>query len=258
MSDRALRFAAVTGGDSGIGRAVAQALARSGWLIAVMDRHRPTEGAFADRVIDYQVDVTSEEEVNGALADFAARGQGCLDLLVNSAGLLATGDFESLPLSTYANLLNVNNFGVAVCCAKAYPYLLTSAQRGRRPCVVNLASASALAGIPSMAIYSASKFWVTGFTEALAAEWRDRGIAVRDVLPPFVDTPMLRGRDDNRLLARLGATLTAEQTAGEVLRAARGGPPHRLVTVKLQAAAFLIRFVPRAVVIRLLGAAAGH
>ncbi len=154
---------------------------------------------------------------------------------MNCAGLLYTDHFEDQPSERIAQLLAVNNLGVADCCQAALPLLKQSVRNGGRPSFVNLSSASAVFGIPSMAVYSASKFWVRGFTEALAGEWASHGKAVRDVMPPFLRTPMLHASADNPFVKTLGVDLSPEAVARQVLAAADSGPLHRLVSFRFKA-----------------------
>lgn len=247
----AARFALVTGAGSGIGREIARALARENWFVGLVDVDAEAVAALATEIGEgataIVADVSNAESVGKAFAAYAEKSGGKLDLLVNNAGLLFTGNFEDQPLDRLAQLLAVNNLGPALCCRTALPMLIASARRGGRSAVVNLASASAIFGIPSMAAYSASKFWVRGFTEALAGEWARYGISVRDVIPPFVNTPMLKGGQDHLLMKRLGVNLEPEAVAKQVLIAARRGPLHRFVTLDLKALKLISHILPAAV-----------
>ena len=190
-------------------------------------------------------DISDPLVVAGMISTIETHWLGRLDLLVNSADLLWSGNFEDQNQANVATILAVNNAGLALCTHAAFPLLRRSAEAGGRPVVVNMSSASAVFGTPSLAVYSASKFWVRGFTEALAVEWARHGIAVRDVMPSFVDTPMVRdGLQANRIRGKMGTNLTADQVAEEVCAAVSGGPLHRLVTVKLKILALLSRFLP--------------
>ena len=233
------RHALVTGAGSGIGRAVATTLIRHGWVVGLVDVDKAAIYTLA-RQLGVQAwamvaDVSDYASVQQALNTYGQHHDGRLDLLVNSAGLLHMGHFEDQAPQHMARLLAVNNLGMAHCCYAALPLLQRSAAHGLRPAVVNLSSASAITGIPSMAVYSASKFWVSGFTEALASEWARHGIAVRDVMPPFVQTPMLAGGAHNRFIQRLGVNLEPNEVAHQVLRAAKGGPLHRPISWRLKA-----------------------
>ena len=128
---------------------------------------------------------------------------------------------------------------------------------GQQPTVINLASASAIVGIPGLAIYSASKFWIKGFTEALSSEWKRHGIVVRDVFPPFVNTPMLDVGKDSLWIRRMGVNLEPDEVARQILKAAKTGPLHRYITWNLKSLQIASRVVPsralRAIVAKLGG-----
>ena len=228
------RFALVTGAGSGIGRSIATRLLQEGWKVALVDLNlqtiEPTAQNHRGFAVAIAADVSNANSVEQAFAKLGEFSGGTLDLLVNNAGLLYTGDFEDQPLDHLHRILAVNNLGPALCCRCALPMLKKSVQRGRYPAVVNMSSASSVFGIPSMAVYSASKFWVRGFTEALASEWKRHGIAVRSVVPPFVNTPMLQANKDHLLMKRLGINLGPDAVAKQVLTAARRGPLHRSVS----------------------------
>lgn len=257
------RFALVTGAASGIGNATVRRLVKQGWTVGALDLDRETvlaaTAGLGKEVIPLAADVTDFQAVQQEIESFVRQTKTMqLDLLVNSAGLLYSGHFEDQPATRLGLLLAVNNAGMAHCCQAAFPWLRSCAQAGGRPAVVNLSSASSVAGIPSMAVYSASKFWVRGFTEALSVEWSRFGIAVRDVMPPFVRTPMLDGRKENRFIKVLGVGLTADDVATEVLKAAEGGPLHRRVTLKFKLACALVRFIPGRWVRAILAAIGGY
>jgi NAD(P)-dependent dehydrogenase (short-subunit alcohol dehydrogenase family) len=242
------RIALVTGAGSGIGRSIAKLLAREGWRVAVVDVHGDAVETLAreigDDAVAISADVSNPVSVQSAFETVAERFDGTLDLLVNCAGLLYTGDFEDEPQDHLIRMLAVNNLGPALCCRAALRLLRKSAQLGRRPAVVNLSSASSIIGIPSMGVYSASKFWVRGFTEALASEWARHGIAVRSVVPSFVNTPMVQGGKEHLLMRRLGIDLQPDEVAKQVLIAARRGPLHRPVSLSFRVLLLISHVVP--------------
>ena len=248
----ATRHALVTGAASGIGCAVARLLAEQGWTVGMVDLDEGAVGRLASELgsntMPLAADVTDPVSVANAFARFGQYVDGNLDLLVNCAGLLYTGHFEEQPASQIARLLAVNNLGLAHCCQSALPLLKSSAALGRQPAVVNLSSAASIIGIPSMATYSASKFWVRGFTEALASEWARYGVAVRDVLPPFVNTPMLETSRENLFVKRLGVNLSPQDVAQHVLAASASGPLHHAVSWRFKLLLALVRVVPPALV----------
>ena len=212
----------ITGAAAGIGRATALRFAAGGWFVGVYDVD--TQGLDSllreipqGQAIAATLDVRDAHVFGAALAAFFDAAGGRLDLLFNNAGLLATGDFESIALARHQALVDVNLKGVINGCALALPFL----QRTPQSAVINMCSASAVYGTPAFASYSATKFAVKGFTEALDIEWARHGIRVMDLLPLFVATPMLAQIGEAPAsVERLGVRLSADDIAGAVWRAA--------------------------------------
>ena len=255
-------YALVTGAGSGIGKAIAQELIAKGWKVGLVDVNETAIAALASELgasaKAMVADISDPASVAQLFDSFSTFSGGQLDLLVNNAGLLFTGHFEDQPLDHLCRLLMVNNLGPALCCRSALPLLQKSASMHRRPAVVNLSSASSVFGIPSMALYSASKFWVRGFTEALASEWQRHGIGVRCVVPPFVNTPMLQANKNHLLMNRLGIDLEPGEVARQVLMAAKRGPLHRPVSWRFKALLALKFILPSSVMRFVLARLAGY
>lgn len=257
------RIALVTGAGSGIGRATAELLVKEGWQVVLVD----VNGDAVERASHElgpqtwftTCDLSNIDAVDTLMQQVAARTGGRLDLLVNNAGLLWSGNFKDQPPQNIARVTTVNTIALAICTRLAFPLLKASADAGGKPIVINLSSASAVAGIPSLAIYSASKFWVRGFTDALAVEWRGQGITVRDVMPPFVHTPMMSGdAAANPFHVRMGANLSPNDVARAILASTRGGPVHRYITFKLQLTRLLVAILPNAWTHRALAVIGGY
>jgi NAD(P)-dependent dehydrogenase (short-subunit alcohol dehydrogenase family) len=181
----------ITGAGSGIGRATAQLFAARGWRIGVADVSesgiRETLALLpADRAHGYPMDVRSVEDWEEVLAAFTAASGGRLDVLMNNAGIAAGGPFAEIAPDALDRVIDVNFRGVAYGARIAHAYLEASGG-----VLLNTASASAIYGSAGLAAYSATKFAVRGLTEALDAEWAADGIKVRDLLPGFIDTPLL-------------------------------------------------------------------
>jgi len=209
----------ITGAAAGIGRATATMFAHNGWYVGLADIDeiglktlRETLGN--DNCQTFRLDVTSEQDWSDALSRFTSTS-GRLDALVNNAGILVSGPFESIPLSRQNALVDINIKGVMTGCHTAYPYM--KATPGA--CIVNLASASAIYGQPSLATYSATKFAVKGLTEALNLEWEKDDIRVIDILPLFVKTAMVTDMDAQSI-RNMGVHLTADDVASQIFRAA--------------------------------------
>jgi NAD(P)-dependent dehydrogenase (short-subunit alcohol dehydrogenase family) len=242
------RSVLVTGAAHGIGRATAELFAREGWLVGLYDVdvdgvHEVRAGLPGAATVGGHLDVTDADGWSRALAAFASHAGGSLDVLVNNAGVIASGAFADIPLPLQRRVVDVNLGGLVTGCASAFPYL----RRGS--CVVNLASASALYGQPGLATYSATKAAVCALTEALDLEWEAQGIRVVDVLPLFVETGMVRQVRGVRSLQTLGVRLTPEDVAAAVRLAvddrSRVRGPHRAVGRQAQVLAATARLGPQ-------------
>ena len=219
----------ISGAASGIGAATARLFHARGWRVGLLD---VDEGALAALAAELggawyaPLDVIDAAAVQAAVAEFCAQGGGQLRLLFNAAGILRTGAFVDIELEQHTRLVQINVLGVLNLCHAAFAYL--KATPGAQ--VINMGSASALYGVPQLASYSASKFAVRGLTEALELEWREHGIRVGDLMPPFVDTPMVRSQVQRpAVMQRLGVRLEAEQIAEAAWKQAHASAVHRPV-----------------------------
>lgn len=225
----------ITGAASGIGKETATLFAERGWYVGLYDIREPALQALyhalkGERCCYQALDVADPDSVQAALDHFAAHTGGRLHVLFNSAGVFATGPFETLEQDTHHRMMDVNVKGVLNCMYLAFPLLRKTP--GAR--VINMASASAVYGTPDLASYSASKFAVRALTEALHIEWARHGIIVSDILPPFVDTPMVQQARKTKSMERLGIHLTPEQIAGIVWKATHGTRIHWVVTAQFK------------------------
>lgn len=247
----------ITGAASGIGRATADLFYNAGWRVGLFDI---AESPLLEMARTYDrercriqvVDVTQADQVEKAFAQFM-QGIGQLDVLFNCAGVLEIGDFETIPLQRHHQILDINNKGVLNCSYLALPYLKNAP--GAR--VINMSSASSLYGIPGLTSYSASKFWVKGFTEALNMEWSRYGIHVSDVEPPFVKTPMLNGKQA-KIIDRMGVNLVAGDIAHAVLAAASDEAIHHPVSGQYKAMRTLRKYLPDAATRTLIKLMSGY
>jgi NAD(P)-dependent dehydrogenase (short-subunit alcohol dehydrogenase family) len=187
--------AIVTGGDSGIGRAVAVAFAREGADVAIAyldDRAAAAETrkqieAAGRRCLAVQADVGIEAEVQRFYQE-AIPMLGALDILVNNAGTEQRGKWEDYPLEAWERLLRTNLIG--------YFLMIREALRGdhlrRGGRIINTGSIQGIEGSPTDPAYSTTKGGIHAMTKSLAKYLVERGILVNCVAPGPVDTPMLR------------------------------------------------------------------
>ncbi len=188
------RTAAVTGGASGIGRAVALALARDGATVAVLDVNVQGAadvareiGALGGRALAVSCDVTSTAGVAAAAADVRA-AFGPTHVLVNSHGIAGFGTVPTLAEAEWLRMIDVHLHGVFRTCT-AFAGDMLEAGWGR---IVNVSSVGGLRGGPMLVHYAAAKAGVIGFTKALAIDLGPKGVTVNAIAPGLVDTPMLR------------------------------------------------------------------
>jgi len=196
MADRLRgKRAIVTGGDSGIGRAVAVAFAREGADVAIT-WHTDGKGAQATcrlveaagrRCVALQADVGSEADVARFYAEAIPR-LGGLDILVNNAGTEQRGRWEDYPVEAWERLLRTNLIGYFLMVREALRG--GHLQRGGR--IINTGSIQGIEGSPTDPAYSTTKGGIHAMTKSLAKYLIDRGILVNCVAPGPVDTPMLR------------------------------------------------------------------
>ncbi|HKG59269.1 MAG TPA: SDR family NAD(P)-dependent oxidoreductase [Pyrinomonadaceae bacterium] len=200
------RTAVVTGAASGIGRAIAVSLARRGCNLAIADID---EAGLADtaemirdvRVSRHRLDVANRVAV-AQFPDVVAAEHGGADVLVNNAGVAVGGTFEQVSDEDFEWLFEINFWGV-VRMTRAFLPLLRASEDAR---VVNLSSVYGLVAPPEQTAYSASKFAVRGFSEALRHELDGSGVGVSVVHPGGIATSIVKN-------ARLPAGVTEDEIA---------------------------------------------
>ena len=202
-----MKTAVVTGGSSGIGKAIAERLRKDGHQVAVLDLN-PSGGE-----LEYEVDVSYRTQVDDAFAQVREQ-LGPVTILVNGAGLELYKRFHNIDFATWQKVVDVNLGGVFHCVQAALPDML-EAGWGR---IVNISSSSAQSGQQFMAPYVSSKAAVNGLTKSLALEYGPSGITVNAVPPGFVETPMLHRSAEKGLL---GGTIEEHIQRTPVRRAGR-------------------------------------
>jgi NAD(P)-dependent dehydrogenase (short-subunit alcohol dehydrogenase family) len=174
----------VTGGASGLGAAVAQAVANRGGTPVIFDLDAPANGFRSERV-DLSRTRDAEEAVNRV-----AERHGGLDGVVTAAGTDACGRLEDVPAATWERVVAVNLLGTAAVARAALPHLERSEGR-----LVTVASTLGLRALSDATAYCASKFGVVGFTRALSAECAGR-VGVTLLIPGGMQTAFFDGRPD--------------------------------------------------------------
>jgi len=221
----------ITGAASGIGRAASLLFARRGWFVGLYDVNREGLESLRRELGDGRsthdvLDVTDLDAFKRAVEAFGAASGGKMDALFQSAGVLEMGFFADVPPQRAMRMIDINVKGVVNGVYAALPML----EKTPGSAMVTMCSASAVYGTPELAVYSATKFFVRGLTEALDIELRKRGVRVVDLMPLYVDTPMVNDASHKaRSMSTLGVKLKAEDVAERVLAAVEApvrGAPH--------------------------------
>jgi NAD(P)-dependent dehydrogenase (short-subunit alcohol dehydrogenase family) len=188
------RNAVVTGGASGIGRAICLRLARDGADVGVLDLDRPGARRVADevaalgrRAAAVEADVASAASVTAAVEQVHA-ALGPVHVLVNDAGIAGLVPLHEMTEEQWDRMIAVHLKG-AFNCTRALLGDMLAAGWGR---IVNISSVAGLRGAPQLVHYSAAKAGLLGFTKALAGEVGPAGITVNAIAPGLIDTPLLR------------------------------------------------------------------
>ncbi|MFC5548864.1 SDR family oxidoreductase [Massilia aerilata] len=225
-----MRVAVITGGCDGIGAEIARQLAsRDGAGIALVlaardrDKLEQVAGqctALGAQALAVPTDVGDQAQCRH-LIDAAVARFGRIDVLINNARRSAHALFEDVPdLGWYEELMRINLWGSVWCTQAALPQL--KASQGR---IVAVSSLAGLIGVPGRTAYSASKFAMTGFFEALRAELKSTGVSVTIAYPGVVDT-RIRYRGFNALGQEMGSSGLREEgamTVGECARSIVAG-----------------------------------
>jgi 3-oxoacyl-[acyl-carrier protein] reductase len=193
MIDLTDKIAVVTGGAQGIGRAVAETLARRGANVVVADLQVEKATAVAQEItastgnkaVAIQVDVSNSESAK-AMIDASIAEFDRVDILVNNAGITRDNLIMRMSESEFDLVININLKG-AFNCTKAVIRKMMKQRSGR---VINMASVSGVTGQAGQTNYSSSKAGLIGFTKALAKEVGSRGITVNAVAPGFIETAL--------------------------------------------------------------------
>ena len=178
----------VTGASSGIGEATALALSAEGALVAVgarrAERLEALSGKAPGEVLTLDLDVTDQESVRAAVAKTVERF-GALDVLVNNAGVMLSGPIAGADTTEWTRMIETNLLGSMYAVHAALPYLLES-----KGTILQISSTSGRIATAYSGVYSATKFGINAFSEALRQEVTEQGVRVVLIEPGFVATEL--------------------------------------------------------------------
>ena len=218
----------VTGAASGIGRETALLFAERGWRVGLYDVDSAGLEATAAEIgagkcLASTLDVRDAVAYEKRVGEFATWTGGRMDALFNCAGIMRMGPFATISLADHVKSVEINVIGVINGIHTALDLL--RATPGSH--VLTMGSASGIYGVPDLATYSATKFFIRGLTEALSLEFERYGIVVTDLMPLYVDTPMVRAQTYRAgSLETFGARLTPRELAELAWKAVHGSRVH--------------------------------
>lgn len=244
----------ITGGASGIGRAVAVKFGQQGWFVGIADINeagaRETAAMLpAGKNSVHKLDVRDREAWDVALADCAKASGGRIDVVFNNAGVPLGGSLIENNTAEIERCLDINLKGVLFGAQAAHPWLKASAPGS---CLLNTASAAGIYGTPGASVYSATKFGVRALTECLDAEWAPDQIKVCDLMPGFIDTPLIdmnpnagSNEDIRSRVVEAGLEITpVSEVAEAAWKAVHGKDLHNRVGKTAHRLAFAARWMP--------------
>ncbi len=246
MSASSKKSIFITGAASGIGRETALFFAEKGWFTGLYDLNENGLGVLsaeigASQSCYHKLDVTSPDSFKEAVEHFSEHTGGRMDVLFNCAGVMYMGPLEEVSLDEQLRTMRINTEGIIIGIYAALPLL----KRTPGATILSMSSASAMYGVPDLAVYSASKFAVRGLTEALNIELEKHGIHTTDIMPLYVNTAMISSQKKKAgTLNVFGANLAPREIAGIAWKAVHQKKVHWVPTIKLKTLKALARCFP--------------
>jgi short-subunit dehydrogenase len=238
----------VTGASQGIGKALAEAAARRGAKVVATARSTDLLNELAQNVAKdghtifvVQADVTKPDD-RQKMVDAAMQQFGGLDILINNAGIGATGHFADAGPEVLRTIMETNFFGTTETTRLFLPIL----KKGTKPAIVNISSIVGKRALPARGLYSASKFAVEGWSQAIRAELYKDGIDVVVINPGLTQTNFSRNMLEQKAKMQMDHLrgMTSEQVAEATLRAIEKGKNNLNLTFRGKLLLLVARFAP--------------
>lgn len=241
----------ITGGSSGIGRALAEVFGKNGGRILITGRNAAELDATVAQlrsqgitISGFRADVSREED-NKAMAEEAIRLYGTIDVLINNAGMSMRALFEDVEFDVVRKLMDINFYGVLYATRYCLPEI-----RKNKGSVIGISSIAGFRGLPGRVGYSASKFALNGFLEVLRTELLQTGVHVLTACPGFTASNIRKRalnstgaaqaespRDENKMM-------TAEACAQHIYKATVKRKRTLILTTQGKLAVFLNKWLP--------------
>jgi short-subunit dehydrogenase len=238
----------VTGASQGIGRALVLEAAKQGCHVLaaarsqeLLDALATEAGGISSFVRTVAADITKPED-RAAMVEAATKHFGGLDVLINNAGIGATGHFMDSEPEVLRQIFETNFFGLTETTRVFLPLL----KQGRTPVIVNISSVVGKRALPARSLYSASKFAVAGFSESIRAELAKDGIDVLVVSPGLTQTNFSKNMLEQKARMQMDHMrgMTSEQVAVATLKAMERGTLETTLTLKGKLLVLVNRFAP--------------
>src|SRR5690348_3759053 len=239
----------ITGGSDGIGKALTEAFLRQGATVATCGRNQQKLDALTNEIkqeslFTMMTDVSSEEDCKKFIQSVIAQF-GDIDVLINNAGISMRALFKDTDLSTLKNVMNINFWGTVFCTK----YALDSIMR-KKGTIVAVSSIAGYRGLPGRSGYSASKYAVNGWMEALRTELLETGVNVMWVCPGFTASNIRNAalnkdaQPQGESPMDEGKMMTAEECALHIIRAIKKRKRTLVLTFNGKRTVFMNKFFP--------------
>ena len=249
------RVVVITGGSRGLGFLMAGELRKQGARVALLARNREElrhakERLGGGNVLTVPCDVGVRGDVRQAI-EIVMQHFGRIDMLINNAGVIQVGPLEHMTHEDYHHAMNVHFWGALHCTEAVLPTM----RRLRSGRIINVASIGGLIAVPHLAPYTASKFALVGYSDAVRAEVAKYGISVTTVCPGLMRTgsavnALVKGRHEAEFawFAALSSlpfvSIDARRAARKIVEAGRRGTSHLTITPQARVAAIVDRMMP--------------
>lgn len=246
------KVAVITGGSSGIGKALAEVLGREGAKVVITGRKMESLEdstkyleAKNIEVLALQGDVSKEEDCKKLVEDTIEKF-GRIDVLVNNAGISMHALFEDCEIEVIRKVMEINFFGMVYTTKYALPYILKA-----KGTIIGVSSIAGYRGLPVRIGYSASKFAMNGFLEALRTELLYKGVNVMTVAPGFTESNIRKvalskdGESLGESFRNEQKMMTSEEVAERILKAIRKRKRSLVLTRQGKLTVFMNKWLPK-------------